>query len=310
MSDTSATVWADLRKRIERLDAGTVVVTPVSDRPFSIESLDEDRVAIRFRDSGEERPLWREQFGVLIDRLSAGTLDVTSLPPGVEPYASVLTLLDDFVVEEDAIAHAPDGRSDEESPYLVHPADARTRPERLHDDAVLLADLLARLDPADPASLDTESLTDLYVMLSDVQHESDRFRRSARDSLLDRLGPEQELHGRFGTVRRTTRERRRPKDDETVLDALDERGIPREWVLGVDADKLDVVLAVTDLTEAEVLDVDEDVYVQKTGVDETEKFSRLQGLADRIDELEGVEGEAFRENLAELEAQLDEALSA
>ncbi|QLG27862.1 hypothetical protein HUG10_09985 [Halorarum halophilum] len=309
MSDIDA-VWNDLRQRIERLEPGAGFVTPVSDRPFRVEATFEDRVSVRFRDSGEERQLWREQFGVFVRRLDDGGIAVADLPPGVEPYASVVTLLDDYAAADGRISHAPGGPSDEESPYLVSPAEARTRPERLHDDALLLADLLDRLDATDPPSLDTDSLADLYVLLSDVQHESDRLRQSTREPLLDRLGPNQALSGRFGTVRRTTRERRRPKDDETVLDALDEHGIPHEWVLGVDADKLDVVLAVTDLTEEEVYDADEQVYVQKTDVDETEKFSRLRGLADRIDQLEGAEGEKLREELTELEAHLDEALSA
>jgi sirohydrochlorin ferrochelatase len=95
-----------------------------------------------------------------------------------------------------------------------------------------------------------------------------------------------------------------------VLDALDEHGIPREWVLGVDPETLDVVLAVTDLSEDEVYDVDEQEYAQKTGTDEREKFSHLQGLADRLDELEGEASEDIREDLAALEERIDEALSA
>lgn len=310
MSDVRTTVWAAIRERVERLEPGAALVTPVSDRTFRIESTDEECVAIRFRDSEEERSLWREQFEVLADRLADGALGVDDLPPGVEPYVSIVSLLEEFTVENGAVTRAPDGPGDEGSPFLLAPADARTRPERLHDDAILLVDLLDRFDPTDLTSLETGSLTDFYVLLSDVQRGADRLRQSAREVLLNRLGPDQELHGRYGTVRRTSRERRRPKDDEAVLDALDERGIPREWVLGVDPEKLDVVLAVTDLEEEEVLDVAEDVYVQKTGVDEPEKVSRLQGLADRIDELEGDEREALRESLTELEAQLDEALSA
>jgi hypothetical protein len=34
----------------------------------------------------------------------------------------------------------------------------------------------------------------------------------------------------------------------------------------------------------EIYRMSEQVYVQKTGVDETEKFSWLEGLADRLDE--------------------------
>jgi len=81
-------------------------------------------------------------------------------------------------------------------------------------------------------------------------------------------------------------------------------------VLGVDADKLDVVLAATDLTEEAVYDAEKQVYVRKTGVDEDEKYSRLQGIADRIDRVGGAEGERLREELADLEARLDDALSA
>nr|WP_200862271.1 hypothetical protein [Candidatus Halobonum tyrrellensis] len=194
-----------------------------------------------------------------------------------------------------------------ESPYLVSPEETRTAPERIHDDSLLLADLLDHLDADDPASLDTEALTDLYVLLSDVQRGADRVRATAKTSLLDRLGADQRLHGRFGTIRRTTCERRRAKDDETVLDTLDEHGIPHEWVLGVDPDKLDVVLAVTEIEEEEVYDVDEQVYIQKTDVAEDEKFSRLRGLADRLDE---IDEQGLRDELTEFERRLDEVLSA
>lgn len=303
-------LWSAIQERCAVLEQGTELVTPLSNRPFRVREISTDELQIRFDDSGEKRPLWREQFEVLADRLEEHRLVVADLQPGVEPYATVLTLLADFAVADDEIAYVPDPEMGGGSPYLVSPAEARTRPERLHDDAILLADLLDTLDPVTPETLDTDTLTDLYVLLSDVQHEADRLRQTARESLLSRLGPDQELYGRFGTVRRTTRERRRPKDDEAVFDALNERGIPREWVLGVDPDKLDVVLTATDLEEDEVYDIEEQAYVQKTGVEEDEKYSRLQGLAERIEEVEGEEADALREDLRNLETRLDEALSA
>lgn len=310
MSDSEIGVWAAVRDRCAALEPGTELVTPLSERPFRIQGTTDDRVAVRFDDSGEQRDLRRDQLEVLADRIRKAGLAVTDLPPGVEPYATVLTLLADYDVEHDEIGYYPDPAEGGGTPYLISPAEARTGPDRLHDDAVLLADLLDTPDPVDPEALDTGTLTDLYVLLSDVQHEADRFRQIAREALLARLGPDQELHARYGTVRRTTRERRQPKDDESVLDALDERGIPREWVLGVDPDKLDVVLAVTDLEADAVYDVEEQVYIQKTDVAEDEKYSRLQGLAGRLDDIEGVEGEELREELAALEHRLDEALSA
>jgi len=310
MSVSREELWNAIQERCAALEPGTELVTPLSDRPFRIREISTDRLQIRFDDSGEKRPLWREQFDVLTDRLAEHRLAVVELPPGVEPYVTILTLLADFVVEDDEIVSAPDPEMGGGSPYLISPADARTRPERLHDDAILLADLLDTMEPVEPGTLETGTLTDLYVLLSDVQHEADRLRQTARESLLSRLGPDQELHGRFGTVRRTTRERRRPKDDETIFDVLSEHGIPREWVLGVDSDKLDVVLAATDLEEHEVYDVEEQAYVQKTEVEEEEKYSRLQGLAERVEEVDGEEGEELREDLRSLEARLDEALSA
>lgn len=310
MKSDQQELWNAVQERCAALEPGTELVTPLSTRPFRVRGISADRLQIRFDDSGEKRPLWREQLEVLAERLAEHRLAVSELPPGVEPYATVLTLLADFGVTDGEISHLPEREMGGGSQYLISPAEARTRPERLHDDAILLADLLDTLDPADPETLETTTLTDLYVLLSDVQHEADRLRQTARESLLSRLGPDQELHGRFGTVRRTTRERRRPTDDEAIFDALDEHGIPREWVLGVDPDKLDVVLAATDLTEDEVYDVEERAYVQKTEVEEDEKYSRLQGLAERIEELDTEESEDLREELLALEARLDEALSA
>ena len=300
--------WPRLREACDRLESGTRLLTPVSERPFELERTLEDRIEIRFRDSGEERTLHREQFDVLGEHLEDGPLDLETLPPTVEPYAVLLSLSSEHVSDEDVLRRDPDEAVAGESPHRLSPEEARTRPERVHDDALLLADALERLDVDDPADLDTEALTDLYVLLSDTQRGADRVRRSVREPLLERLGPDQQLHGRFGTVRHTTRERRRPKAEETVLTALDDHGIPREWVLGIDRDKLDVVLAVTDLTEAEVYDTHEQVYVQKTGVDEGEKFLRLQGLADRLEDVEG--GEDLQEDLLELEERIEEALSA
>jgi len=310
MSGRHGDRWNAVRDRCLDLEPGTELVTPFSDRPFRVVDVTSDRLEIRFDDSGEERLLHRDQFETLADRLEGHSLPVAKLPPGVEPYATVLTLLGEYGVEDDEIVSVPDPEMDGGSPYLVSPAEARTSPERLHDDAVLLADLLDTLDTPDTEVLETDTLTDFYVLLSDVQHEADRLRQTARESLLSRLGPGQELHGRYGTIRRTTRERRQPRDDATVFGALDEHGIPREWVLGVNRDKLDVVLTVTDLGEDEVYDIEAQDYIQKTGVEEAEKYSRLQGLAERIEELEGPEAEDLRDDLLDLEARLDEALSA
>jgi len=184
-----------------------------------------------------------------------------------------VTLADTYATDDETIRYDADAAGGE-TPFLVPATDARDPPQRVHDDAMLLAALLEEIDADDPSALDTDSLTDLYVLASDVQHGSDRLRRSAREPLLERIGADQRLsrtvrhgetddagtppaEGRRNRVRRPRRARH-----------------PREWVTGIDREKMDVVLAVTDLEENEVYDVDEDVYVQKTGVDEDEKYSR------------------------------------
>jgi hypothetical protein len=308
-----SSLWRTLRDRSASLGPDAVLVTPSSERPFVVDSTDEERIAVRYLDTDEERTLRRDQFAVLYDRLSsnAESLSLPALPAGVEPYASVLSLAPQFVVDESTgeMRYAEVG-GDEESPFRRPAWTARTEPERVRDDALLLVDHLDRHETGDPGSLSANALVDLYVLLSDVQRGSDRLRRRFGDRLLEYVGPDARLHGRFGTVHRTTRERRHPKDDEAVFEALDDAGIPREWVLGVDPEKLDVVLAVTDLDESDVYDVEEQVFVQKTGVDEEAKQSRLQGLKDRLEALDSDDADRLRDDIEALEGRLDALLAA
>jgi hypothetical protein len=307
-----SSLWQTLRDQCAALGSETVLVTPSSERHFVVDATDDDRIAIRYLDTDEERSLRREQFEVLYDRLAAdgASLSLRSLPAGVEPYASVLSLAPQFAVDEaaDALRYDASGAGGE-SPFRRPAWTARTEPDRVRDDALLLVDLLERHDAADPGSLASETLVDLYVLLSDLQRGSDRLRRTLGDQLLAYVVPDAGLHGQFGTVHRTTRERRHLRGEETVLSALDDAGVPREWVLGVDPEKLDVVLSVTDLDEREVYDVEEQVYVQKTAVEEAEKQSRLQGLKDRLDALETEDAQRLRDDIEALEDRLDALLA-
>ena len=305
------TVWRALRDEAAALDPESVLVTPATDRPFVVTETAEDRVVVEFRERDEERILWRDQFEVLYDRLAVEgeELEASELPPGVEPYVAVLSLGGGFGVDGDTLRATDDGVAGE-SPYLRPEWEVRTTPERTHDDAILLADALERYDVADLESLSSDHLVNLYVLLSDVQRESDRFRRATSDVLLDRIGPEGRLHGQFGTVTRTSRRRRQLKPTDQVLTAVREAGIPEEWVIGVDRDKLDVVLSVTDLEEAAVYDVDEQVYVQKTGVEEGEKRSRLEGLKERLAALDDEAADDLHHEIEALEDRIDEVLAA
>lgn len=305
-------VWRQLRERCDSLDPNAALVTPGSERVFRIEVCYPDRIRIRYRETDNERVLRREGFDALHDRLAEGDdLSIADLPPGVEPYVAVLSLSPRYTVDESAgVIHSAEDEAEPECPFLREGWEVRTAPERIHDDALLLADFLADHDVEDLETTAAETVVDLYVLLSDVQRGADGLRRDVRDALLDRIGPEGRLRGQFGTVSRSHRERRHLKDDAAVFDALDEEDIPKEWVLGVDQDRLDVVLAVTGLQEEDVYDIEEQVYVQKTGVEEEAKRSRLQGLRDRLDALDDEEADRLRDEIDDLESRLDALLSA
>jgi len=306
------TTWRSIREQLSSLDRDTVLVTPEDERVFTLEAIGDEELRVRFRDDGG-RTLTREAFDRLLAQLDGDGLALDSLPPGVGPYVSVLTLSPSIVLRSGHVRWATDdsnGGTASESPFQKSRWDVRRTPEKLHDDALLLAEVLERLNRTDIAALDEDGLVDLYVLLSDVQRGADDLRRNVGDELLGYVGPGGRIHGQYGTVSRAHRERRRLKDDATILDRLDEEGIPREWVLGVDADKLDLVVATTDVEQAEVYDLRDTYYVQKTGVETDAKRSRLQGLKDRLPTLPEEEAEGLREEIDRLEDRIEAVLAA
>ncbi|HKJ59592.1 MAG TPA: hypothetical protein VKA37_10195 [Halobacteriales archaeon] len=312
-------VWDDLLEACRSRKDEVTLLTPSSRRRFTVEAVSDDRIDVAFPDEADERSLLREQFEVLAERIEAAPvgLDLSDLPTRVEPYATVLSLADRYVVDEErGVLRAAEEAATAASgavlanPLVVEGRPEPTPPERVHGDLLLLADLLERLDVDDPRRLSTEQLADLYVLLSEVQRGADQFRRAASDELLARVGPEGRLHGRFGTVHRTSREIRHPKPDEEVFAVLDRVGVPREWVTGVDPDKLDVVLAVTEVEAGDVYDVSEQVYMQKTGVEPDEKRARLQGVRDRLAAVDSDEAEALMDEVEAIEGRLDDLLAA
>lgn len=307
-----ADVWRDLRATCESVRDDVTLLTPVSRRRFVVEAVEEDGIVVSFPDEGAERSLAREQFEMLYDRVATGSVGISlaDLSARVEPYATVFSLSDRYAIdEEEAVLRAAEGETGE-NPLVQQGRAEPPVPEQAHGDLLLLADLIERYDVREPGSLPTAQLADLYVLLSEVQWGADEFRRLVSDELLDRIGPDGRVHGRFGTVNRTVRERRRPKPDEEVFAALDEVGVPREWVTGVDPEKLDVVLAVTDVEESDVYDVSEQVYMQKTGVETAEKRSRLQGIKERLAAAETEEADELLDEVEAIESRLDDVLAA
>ncbi len=307
----AADVWPTLRERVGALPPEALVRTP-SGRELAVRWTDDRRIVVRFRDTGEAQVLDRDQLEALAERAADEELATDELPDGVEAYAAVLTLYPRFALADGRLR-----RTDEREPEssLLVERERRADPEAVHDDALLLVDEVERRGVDRLPDLPTDVLVDLYVLLSDVQYGATDFRRDVGDVLLERVGDEP-VHGQYGSVRRTTRETRTLKDDETVVERFEAVGIPRERLLGVVPDRVDVALAVTNVPEEDVYDVDEQTYVQKTEVEDEAKATRLSGLRERLsglrERLSGLrseEAERIESEIADLEERIEELVA-
>jgi acetolactate synthase small subunit len=312
--------WHTLLEECEALPKGATLRTPLSNTRFRITDVQEHRIIIELTESGESRPLQRDQFETLYHRLTetADAFDLDRLPPDADPYPAVLSLHPRFEVDEQTGTITE--TDDPTSTQLVDTAHEatttgtesdRAEPEglALYGDALLLLDALERHTVSALDTMETPALVNLYTLLSDVQRGADDLRHQVADVLLERIQDDQPMHGQYGSVQRTSRRRRTLKDEAEVLAALEAAGIDRERVLGLDREKVDEALEVTELSESDVYDIDERTYVRKAEVDEEVKESRLQGLKDRLAGSEHDEADALRQEVEELEARIEELTS-
>ena len=314
--------WHNLLEPLESLPADATFRTPLSDRPFRIDELQEHRIIITFRDDSDTTPLSREQFETLSERVTdaTGGFDLGRLPADAEPYATLLSVHPRFGIDtdEDTLTETEEPTTplvdapiqSVESDDKGSDGDDRSEPDvPVYNDALLLTDALERTDPTDLPEVKTATLVDLYTLCSDVQRNADDLRQEIRSVLLDRLTHDQPIAGQFGSVQRTRRRNRALKDDEDVIATLEEAGIGRERLLSVDADKVDDALAVTDVSEEEVYEIDERDYVRKADVDDDTKASRLQGLKDQLAAAEGDDTDELRAEIEALEERIEELTS-
>ncbi len=302
--------WSTLLEECEELPSDATLVTPNTHKEFRLTDVQEQRIIIEFPD-GESQPLQRDQFQTLYQRIyeSDGEYDLGKLPVGAEPYAAVLSLHPRYEVNEDrgAIIESEtvtttqliDEGSEEES--------ERKEPDLdVYADALLLIDALERHEVESLTDLETGTLVNLYTLLSDVQRNSNNLRQDVADVLLDRVHHDQPVHSQYGSVQRTSRRNRSLKDEETVLEVLEDAGVDRERVMSVDRSKVDEVLEVVTVPESAVYDVEEREYVRKAEVNEDTKETRLQGLKDSLATSDEPEAEELREEVEELEDRINE----
>jgi hypothetical protein len=307
--------WHNLIENVEELPPDATLLTPLSHKPFRVEDVQEPRILISYQQDEETVSLKREQFETLLQRIKEanGGFDLDKLPSGAEPYATLVSLHPRFELDdrEGVLAESDTPTS---SPLVdAHNIDSnkgeRKEPDiPVYSDALLLIDALERYNPTDLEGLDTSGLVNLYTLLSDVQRNANDLRQEVRSVLLDRLHHDQPVSGQYGSVQRASRRNRTLKDEQVVLDLLEEKGIERGRVTSVDTSKVDEALEVTELAESDVYEVKESEYVRKAEVDEETKETRLQGLKDRLAATED-DTEDLQQEIKELEQRIDDLTS-
>jgi len=308
--------WHTLLEELDDLPESATLITPLSHRRFHIADVQDARVIIQFEDRDETRPLQRDQFETLYRRIqdAPGGFDLDRLPADADPYPAMWSVHPRFEVDEDAgiITQSEVATATQVMGIEQESTDEeRTEPDGLdvYSDALLLIDALERHDVTDLSELETNALVNLYTLLSDVQRDANEFRKEVADVLLARLHHDRPVSGQYGSVQRTSRRNRSLKDDEEVLERLENAGIDHERVLSVDRSKVDEALEVTTLSESDVYEVEESEYVRKAEVDEDVKESRLQGLKDRLAASEDNEANQLRAEIEELEQRIDDLTS-
>jgi hypothetical protein len=295
--------WHTLLDELDGLPDDATLTAPLTGKSFEITDAQEHRVIIEFR-SGDTKPLQRDQFETLYERVgeATGKFDLDRFPIDAEPYAALLALHPEYTINRN------ENTFEETDIATRHPdLEERSEPDlEIYSDAFLLIDALERYDVDDMNTVETNDLVNLYTLLSDVQRGANEFRQAVTEELLDRIDHDDPVHGQYGSVQRTTRRRRELKDDEHVLDVLEENGVPSERVTGVVEDKVKDALDVVDVPDDHVYDVEEREYVRKAEVEEDAKESRLQGLKDQLAAFEGEDTQELQDEVEELERRIEE----
>lgn len=312
---TFSASWHTLVETAEELPPDATLRTPLSRKSFRITGVQQHRILVEYRDDDGTVPLQREQFETLYERVTEGWggFELDNLPADAEPYATILSLHPRFSID-DQDGMLTEGESPTSSPLLdahdgVSDVDERDEPDiSVYSDALLLIDALERHNPTDLEGMDTPTLVNLYTLLSDVQRNANDLRQDVRSVLLPRLHHDQPVSGQYGSVQGTTRRNRSLKDDEDVLDVLEDAGIERERITSIDASKVDDALDVTELSERDVYEIKESEYVRKAEVDEESKETRLQGLKDRLAATDE-DTQVLQNEIEELEQRIDDLTS-
>lgn len=196
--------------------------------------------------------------------------------PGDRPTAALLTVHSADEVEREVLELRPDGTAGADGDETTQPADPDGNDEQpapevdsVSQGVVTPADemepLLDLLDygEASLADADTETLVDLYGLLSRAKSLLDDRRKEVGEALEVRLAADEARSGEYATVRRNLSTRRTPKDEETVFAALEAADIDPDAVLGIDGSKLRDLADEGEVPEERVFDREERTYIRR-----------------------------------------------
>jgi hypothetical protein len=217
--------------------------------------------------------LQRDQFETLFRHIKTARegFALERLPADADPYPAVSSVHPGFAVDENTgvIVEGDESTSPEQTDASLEPGtEGPSEPEgvEVYADARLLIDALDHYDITALSGIATDSLVDLYTLLSDVHRDANKLRRSVESVLLARVETDGPIHGQFGSVQRTTRRKRSLKDETEVLTVLETAGVDRELVMSVDRKKVDEALEGATLPETAVYDIEETEYGRKATV--------------------------------------------
>jgi len=190
--------WDTLLENLEALPADATLLTPLSQNPFHITDVQQQRILIEHQADSDTIPLQREQFETLSQRVedATGAFDLDRLPPRAEPYATVLSLHPRFTLN-DREGTLAESETPTPSPLVdAHSVEqddtSREEPDiPVYADALLLIDALEQQDVTSLTDLGVPTLVNLYTLLSDVQRGANDLRQDVGGVLLDRLHQDQ-----------------------------------------------------------------------------------------------------------------------
>jgi hypothetical protein len=156
--------WHTLLDELDDLSDDAELITPLSHERFRITDVQEHCVVVAFDDSGERRPLKRDQFETLYHRIqdTDGGFELDRLPPDADPYPAVLSLYPRFEIDEDrGVIVETEGPTDTQLVDGERDTDGseRIEPDGLdvYSDALLLVDALERHDVSDLTELNRKT---------------------------------------------------------------------------------------------------------------------------------------------------------